>query len=93
MTSKFGESFSLVSFFGGVLSVAIYLPQVIYLKKTPEEAYRALLSGSNPPYLPFRYSRLLEGRGLQLPARWRATLEWGYCVFSLFYVLWSEMRW
>uniref|UniRef100_A0A8C3VUH1 Dual specificity protein phosphatase CDC14A n=1 Tax=Catagonus wagneri TaxID=51154 RepID=A0A8C3VUH1_9CETA len=26
---------------------------VIYLKKTPEEAYRALLSGSNPPYLPF----------------------------------------
>ncbi|XP_048076655.1 dual specificity protein phosphatase CDC14A isoform X10 [Ursus arctos] len=27
---------------------------VIYLKKTPEEAYRALLSGSNPPYLPFR---------------------------------------
>ncbi|XP_006830978.1 PREDICTED: dual specificity protein phosphatase CDC14A isoform X2 [Chrysochloris asiatica] len=27
---------------------------VIYLKKTPEEAYRLLLSGSNPPYLPFR---------------------------------------
>ncbi|NWV40574.1 CC14A phosphatase, partial [Grantiella picta] len=27
---------------------------VIYLKKTPEEAYRMLLSGSNPPYLPFR---------------------------------------
>ncbi|XP_029473657.1 dual specificity protein phosphatase CDC14A isoform X2 [Rhinatrema bivittatum] len=27
---------------------------VIYLKKTPEESYRALLSGSNPPYLPFR---------------------------------------
>ncbi|XP_077680755.1 dual specificity protein phosphatase CDC14A isoform X1 [Eretmochelys imbricata] len=27
---------------------------VIYLKKTPEDAYRALLSGSNPPYLPFR---------------------------------------
>ncbi|XP_039084386.1 dual specificity protein phosphatase CDC14A isoform X2 [Hyaena hyaena] len=27
---------------------------VIYLKKTPEEAYRALLSGSNAPYLPFR---------------------------------------
>lgn len=34
---------------------AVCLPQVIYLKKTPEEAYRALLSGSNPPYLPFRY--------------------------------------
>ncbi|XP_040854348.1 dual specificity protein phosphatase CDC14A isoform X3 [Ochotona curzoniae] len=27
---------------------------VIYLKKTPEEAYRALLSGSNNAYLPFR---------------------------------------
>ncbi|XP_051480637.1 dual specificity protein phosphatase CDC14A isoform X2 [Apus apus] len=27
---------------------------VIYLKKTPEEAYRTLLSGSNPQYLPFR---------------------------------------
>ncbi|XP_053247593.1 dual specificity protein phosphatase CDC14A isoform X6 [Podarcis raffonei] len=27
---------------------------VISLKKTPEEAYRILLSGSNPPYLPFR---------------------------------------
>ncbi|XP_019357237.1 PREDICTED: dual specificity protein phosphatase CDC14A isoform X1 [Gavialis gangeticus] len=27
---------------------------VIYLKKTPEETYRSLLSGSNPPYLPFR---------------------------------------
>ncbi|KAM4721344.1 dual specificity protein phosphatase CDC14A isoform 2-T2 [Rhinophrynus dorsalis] len=27
---------------------------VIYLKKTPEEVYRALLSGSNPSYLPFR---------------------------------------
>ncbi|XP_064371910.1 dual specificity protein phosphatase CDC14A isoform X3 [Dromaius novaehollandiae] len=28
--------------------------KVIYLKKTPEDAYRTLLSGSNPPYLPFR---------------------------------------
>ncbi|KAH0618373.1 hypothetical protein JD844_017510, partial [Phrynosoma platyrhinos] len=28
--------------------------EVIYLKKTPEETYRILLSGSNPPYLPFR---------------------------------------
>ncbi|XP_063283400.1 dual specificity protein phosphatase CDC14A isoform X2 [Pelobates fuscus] len=27
---------------------------VIYLKKTPEEAYRALLSGASPQYLPFR---------------------------------------
>ncbi|XP_054458712.1 dual specificity protein phosphatase CDC14AB isoform X2 [Anoplopoma fimbria] len=27
---------------------------VVYLKKTPEEAYRALTSGSNASYLPFR---------------------------------------
>lgn len=27
---------------------------VIYLKKTPEDVYRSLVSGSNPPYLPFR---------------------------------------
>nr|XP_023668966.1 dual specificity protein phosphatase CDC14A isoform X2 [Paramormyrops kingsleyae] len=27
---------------------------VLYLKKTPEEAYRALVSGFNAPYLPFR---------------------------------------
>ncbi|MEQ2299048.1 Dual specificity protein phosphatase cdc14ab, partial [Ameca splendens] len=27
---------------------------VIYVKKTPEEAYRALISGSNASYLPFR---------------------------------------
>ncbi|XP_060933954.1 dual specificity protein phosphatase CDC14AB [Limanda limanda] len=27
---------------------------IIYLKKTPEEAYRALVSGSNASYLPFR---------------------------------------
>lgn len=27
---------------------------VIYLKKTPEEAYRPLVAGNNPPYLPFR---------------------------------------
>ncbi|XP_063409936.1 dual specificity protein phosphatase CDC14A-like isoform X2 [Mytilus trossulus] len=27
---------------------------VIYLKKTPEEAYRPLVAGSNPPFLPFR---------------------------------------
>lgn len=93
MTCKFGESCSLLSFAGGVLSVAVYLSQVIYLKKTPEEAYRALLSGSNPPYLPFRYSWLLASLGLQLLARRRVTLEWGYCVVSLFYVLWSEMRW
>ncbi|KAI4787364.1 hypothetical protein KUCAC02_036509, partial [Chaenocephalus aceratus] len=28
--------------------------RVIYLKKTPEEAFRALISGSNASYLPFR---------------------------------------
>ncbi|XP_050402650.1 dual specificity protein phosphatase CDC14A isoform X2 [Patella vulgata] len=27
---------------------------VIYLKKTPAEAYKPLVSGSNPPFLPFR---------------------------------------
>ncbi|XP_077980848.1 dual specificity protein phosphatase CDC14AB-like isoform X5 [Glandiceps talaboti] len=27
---------------------------IIYLKKTPEEAYRPLIAGNNPPYLPFR---------------------------------------
>jgi len=28
--------------------------QVLYLKKTPEEAYRPLISGGGPQYLPFR---------------------------------------
>ncbi|XP_070563942.1 dual specificity protein phosphatase CDC14AB-like isoform X21 [Ptychodera flava] len=27
---------------------------IIYLKRTPEEAYRPLVAGNNPPYLPFR---------------------------------------
>lgn len=27
---------------------------IIYLDKTPEEAYRPLVAGSNPPFLPFR---------------------------------------
>ncbi|XP_064607369.1 dual specificity protein phosphatase CDC14AB-like isoform X3 [Liolophura sinensis] len=27
---------------------------IIYLKKTPEEAYRPLVAGCNPPFLPFR---------------------------------------
>lgn len=27
---------------------------IIYLKKTPEEAYKPLVAGSNPPFLPFR---------------------------------------
>lgn len=29
--------------------------QVIYLKRTPEEVYRALISGTNVSYLPFRW--------------------------------------
>uniref|UniRef100_A0A4W5RL93 Cell division cycle 14Ab n=1 Tax=Hucho hucho TaxID=62062 RepID=A0A4W5RL93_9TELE len=35
-------------------AVLIAAYAVIYLKKTPEEAYRALISGSNASYLPFR---------------------------------------
>ncbi len=34
--------------------VAVLSLQIIYLKKTPEEAYRPLVAGSNPPFLPFR---------------------------------------
>uniref|UniRef100_A0A3B3UR65 protein-tyrosine-phosphatase n=1 Tax=Poecilia latipinna TaxID=48699 RepID=A0A3B3UR65_9TELE len=33
--------------------VAAY--SVIYLKRSPDEAYRTLISGNNTPYLPFRY--------------------------------------
>ncbi|KAL2089281.1 hypothetical protein ACEWY4_013969 [Coilia grayii] len=33
---------------------ALLAMMVVYLKKTPEEAYRALISGSNASYLPFR---------------------------------------
>lgn len=28
--------------------------QVIYLKRSPEESYRILITGCNPPFLPFR---------------------------------------
>ena len=28
--------------------------QIIYLKKTPEEAYRPLVAGSSQPFVPFR---------------------------------------
>lgn len=28
--------------------------KIIYLKKTPEEAYKPLINGTNPPFLPFR---------------------------------------
>ncbi|KAK2187515.1 hypothetical protein NP493_163g03012 [Ridgeia piscesae] len=34
---------------------------IIYLRKTPEEAYRPLIAGSNPPFLPFRIDRPLYG--------------------------------
>jgi len=37
-----------------------YSMQVIYLKKLPEEAYRPLISGLNPPFLPFRYSVVIS---------------------------------
>uniref|UniRef100_A0A3B4Y4M4 protein-tyrosine-phosphatase n=1 Tax=Seriola lalandi dorsalis TaxID=1841481 RepID=A0A3B4Y4M4_SERLL len=36
------------------VKLVLTLCQVIYLKKTPEEAYRSLISGSNASYLPFR---------------------------------------
>jgi hypothetical protein len=29
--------------------------QIIYLKKTPEEAYRPLIGGTNPRFIDFRY--------------------------------------
>lgn len=29
--------------------------QVMYLKRSPEEAYRTLISGNSTGYLPFRY--------------------------------------
>jgi len=36
-----------------------FLPcfQIIYLNKTPEEAYRCLLGPSAPPFISFRYGR------------------------------------
>ena len=34
--------------------------KIIYLKKTPEEAYKPLINGSNPQFLPFRYLFLEE---------------------------------
>jgi len=34
--------------------------QVLYLKKTPEEAYRPLISGGGPQYLPFRLIIIYE---------------------------------
>ena len=33
----------------------LHFSQVIYLKRTPEESYRPLINGCNPPFLPFRY--------------------------------------
>ena len=36
----------------------LYFSQVIYLKRTPEESYRPLINGCNPPFLPFRYAVL-----------------------------------
>lgn len=38
-----------------LFSLPVFMCQVIYLKKSPEEAFRALTSGSNASYLPFRW--------------------------------------
>ncbi|TRY94407.1 hypothetical protein DNTS_027946 [Danionella cerebrum] len=38
----------------GLIVLSHSISSVIYQKKTPEEAYRALISGSNASYLPFR---------------------------------------
>lgn len=35
-------------------STCFYFPQIIYLKKTPEEAYKPLIGGNSPPFCPFR---------------------------------------
>lgn len=52
------ENFYVIVFYNIVVkkycSDIIVLLQIIYLKKTPEEAYRPLVAGSNPPFLPFR---------------------------------------
>ena len=32
----------------------ILFPQIIYLKKTPEEAYKPLIGGNSPSFCPFR---------------------------------------
>lgn len=42
-------------FFYRTLNVASFFKQVIYLNKSPEEAYRLLTSGKSPAYLAFRY--------------------------------------
>lgn len=42
-------------FSGKLLVMSCFFLQVIYLKRTPEEVYRALISGTNVSYLPFRW--------------------------------------
>ena len=36
------------------VGIRVVCAQIIYLKKTPEEAYKPLVAGANPPFLPFR---------------------------------------
>lgn len=38
-----------------LISYSVSPTQVIYLNKTPEEAFRLLTSGNSPTFLPFRY--------------------------------------
>lgn len=54
----------------------LYFSQVIYLKRTPEESYRPLINGCNPPFLPFRYAVLklwlcMYNYWLRGQARWK----------------------
>lgn len=42
------------------LLLFLFCVQVIYLNKSPEEAFRLLASGNSPPFLPFRYAFLIN---------------------------------
>ncbi|XP_075616162.1 dual specificity protein phosphatase CDC14A isoform X1 [Balearica regulorum gibbericeps] len=57
---------------------------VIYLKKTPEEAYRTLLSGSNPPYLPFSHSAKEDQIvSFLIPCTGARDASFGNCTYNL----------
>ncbi|MEQ2183448.1 Dual specificity protein phosphatase cdc14ab [Goodea atripinnis] len=43
---------------------------VIYLKRSPDEAYRTLISGNNTAYLPFRYTH----KHVPVTAPWQHSL-------------------
>ena len=53
--SNFCLSFFLCSLTFYLISYSVSPMQVIYLNKTPEEAFRLLTSGNSPTFLPFRY--------------------------------------